>query len=252
MRKILTMAVLLVGAYLPMAHADEDDDYAIEPANTAAMARVPSPATVADFYQPLGSYGYWVDDPSYGRVFVPYDTSFQPYTDGYWEHGPYGYVWMSNSGMGWAVEHYGRWVWQNRWMWLPDVNYSPGWVDWQVGNDGCVGWAPLGPSGYSIPAQHYRYVDPGYISTPAYYRAPATNTYGATYGSNGAVVVPSRVAPSVGWRNPPAPVRAPRVVPSTPSYSAPRVIPSAPSARVVPSFTPHYSTPRTNRHGRRG
>jgi hypothetical protein len=283
MRKILTMAMLL-GAYLPVAHADSDgdyDDYAIEPADVAALPRVPSPATVADFYQPLGSYGYWVDDATYGRLFVPYDTSFQPYTNGYWAQDAYGsYEWVSSSPMGMYVEHYGRWVWQNQWMWMPDTTYSPGWVDWQYADDGCVGWAPLGPSGYTIHPEHYHYVEQGYMTSP---EAPqhyhTYNTYGSAYrsnGSNNVVVVPSHVSPTVrapspSWNYPAKP--APRVVPSTPAprYTtpAPRYSPPAPRytppARVVSvpsvtrpapvpvrSFTPRFDQGAPRAHGRRG
>jgi len=41
----------------------------------------------SDFYQPLDSYGAWVDVGSYGRCWRPRDigTDWQPYTIGHWE-----------------------------------------------------------------------------------------------------------------------------------------------------------------------
>src|SRR5258708_6884966 len=43
------------------------------------------------FYDQLSSYGVWLDDPDFGRVFMPEDSNFVPYTDGHWQYTDVGF-----------------------------------------------------------------------------------------------------------------------------------------------------------------
>jgi hypothetical protein len=111
------------------------------------------PAALTDFHATLDPHGTWVDDTTYGTVWVPKETEvgkdFQPYvTAGHWVYDD-DWVWVSEYDWGWAPFHYGRWVWiEGRgWVWIPGRVYRGAWVAWGV-DDGYtyVGWAPLAPS----------------------------------------------------------------------------------------------------------
>ena len=111
------------------------------------------PAALNDFRQPLDPYGSWVDDPTYGTVWVPspgaVGPDFQPYVSaGHWAYDD-DYVWVSDYPWGWAPFHYGRWVVvEGRgWSWIPGREYRGAWVTWSV-DDGYsyLGWAPMGPT----------------------------------------------------------------------------------------------------------
>jgi hypothetical protein len=110
------------------------------------------PSALNDFHQPLDPYGTWVDDSTYGTVWVPspgvVGTDFQPYvTSGHWVYDD-DYVWVSDYPWGWAPFHYGRWVFiEGRgWAWIPGREYRGAWVAWSA-DDGYtyLGWAPMGP-----------------------------------------------------------------------------------------------------------
>src|SRR5689334_22664545 len=84
------------------------------------------------FYDQLSPYGIWIDDPTYGYIWVPNTgAGFQPYaSNGYWVYTEYGWTWVSNYKWGWAPFHYGRW--ENSpaygWYWIPGTEWSPAWV----------------------------------------------------------------------------------------------------------------------------
>lgn len=113
------------------------------------------PAALTDFAAELEPYGYWRDDPTYGRVWVPHrrvvGPDFAPYvTSGHWavaDDG--GWLWVSDYPFGWVTFHYGRWVWISSvgWSWIPGRQYAHAWVVWRVGDPGYayVGWAPMPP-----------------------------------------------------------------------------------------------------------
>ncbi len=111
------------------------------------------PAALTDFHGALDPYGTWVDDGTYGTVWVPGATAvgadFTPYsTAGHWVYGD-DWVWASDYPWGWAPFHYGRWVLiEGRgWSWIPGRVYRGAWVGWSVDDGyGYVGWAPLGPA----------------------------------------------------------------------------------------------------------
>ncbi|MDC0683624.1 DUF6600 domain-containing protein [Sorangium atrum] len=112
------------------------------------------PSALVEFQQPLAAYGTWVDDPSYGTVWVPsavvVGADFAPYqTAGHWALTDDGeWLWVSDYTWGHIPFHYGRWVWisSHGWAWIPGRTYAPAWVVWRVGDAGYVGWAPMPPT----------------------------------------------------------------------------------------------------------
>ncbi len=127
--------------------ADEGDEYADT-----------DPSALTEFKPVLENHGTWIDDPSYGTVWVPskeeVGADFQPYvTAGHWTYSEAtDYVWVSDYSWGWAPFHYGRWVYLpgHGWSWIPGRRYAGAWVTWRVGpaGYGYVGWAPAPPSWY--------------------------------------------------------------------------------------------------------
>ena len=122
------------------------------------------------FYDDLSPYGYWVDNPNYGYVWVPnVSPGFAPYgTNGYWVFTNEGWTWVSNYSWGWAPFHYGRWFYDSYygWVWVPDTEWGPGWVTWRR-SEGYYGWAPIGPgvsmdiaysNSYNLPYDRWRFV----------------------------------------------------------------------------------------------
>ncbi|HEY3496178.1 MAG TPA: DUF6600 domain-containing protein [Polyangiaceae bacterium] len=114
------------------------------------------PRALTAWNRELDPYGVWIDDPSYGRVWIPnaavVGTSFSPYvTGGHWalDEGNE-WIWVSEYPFGRVVFHYGRWVWISGrgWAWVPGLKYAPAWVTWRVPVDSYayVGWAPIPPS----------------------------------------------------------------------------------------------------------
>jgi hypothetical protein len=109
--------------------------------------------TDSDFYQPLSSYGQWQVVGSYGSCWIPGGVAagWCPYSSGYWQQTDAGWYWASSEPWAWATYHYGGWDFspQFGWYWVPQTQWAPAWVSWREGG-GCVGWAPLGPSGRVI------------------------------------------------------------------------------------------------------
>jgi hypothetical protein len=112
------------------------------------------PSALTDFHTALDPHGTWVDDPTYGTIWVPnadeVGPDFAPYvSNGGWEYDD-DYVWNSYYDWGWAPFHYGRWMWvdSGRWGWIPGRRYSGAWVNWRTGPEGYgyVGWGPAQPS----------------------------------------------------------------------------------------------------------
>ncbi|MDE1192440.1 MAG: hypothetical protein PW786_09915 [Arachidicoccus sp.] len=149
------------------SYGTEDQNYQ---ENTSSEPTI----TYDDFYTQLSPYGQWVNDPSYGRVWVPNVSSFQPYsTNGYWSYTNFGWTWISNYAWGWAPFHYGRWGRGSRgWFWVPGYSWGPAWVAWSSGSD-VYGWAPLAPglrfsvgiSINSIPADYWTFMPSRYMGT---------------------------------------------------------------------------------------
>jgi hypothetical protein len=100
------------------------------------------------FYDELGAYGTWIENPDYGYVWVPnVDPGFRPYvTNGHWVFTDYGWTWSSDYPWGWAAFHYGRWYWDEQYgnVWVPGTEWGPAWVIWRR-SEGYYGWAPMAP-----------------------------------------------------------------------------------------------------------
>ncbi len=111
------------------------------------------PSALKDFHAALDPNGTWVDDSTYGTLWMPsasvVGADFTPYsTAGHWLYDNE-WVWASDYPWGWAPFHYGRWVVApgRGWGWVPGRAYRGAWVTWSV-NDGYtyVGWAPMPPA----------------------------------------------------------------------------------------------------------
>lgn len=102
------------------------------------------------FDRPLAAHGEWVVVGSYGRVWRPHHViaDWRPYIDGHWVWTDDGWLWVSDEPWAWATYHYGRWSWEPGWgwIWVPGYEWAPAWVEWRY-SEGCVGWAPLFPTG---------------------------------------------------------------------------------------------------------
>ncbi len=112
------------------------------------------PSALSDFRGALDPYGSWVEDPTYGTIWVPSSSvvgdDFTPYqTAGHWNYDDE-YTWVSDYDWGWAPFHYGRWAYAAPygWGWIPGRVYAGAWVSWRYGYGdwGYVGWAPLAPT----------------------------------------------------------------------------------------------------------
>ena len=115
-------------------------------------------------YEDLDAHGDWVNDATYGTVWVPrvVVAGWAPYRHGRWRWvSPWGWTWVDEAPWGFAPFHYGRWVYVGtRWCWWPGTYvarpvYAPALVGWvgrpgfsasiTVGSPGYVGWYPLAP-----------------------------------------------------------------------------------------------------------
>jgi hypothetical protein len=150
--RITLSALLLAGALSIAAAAQPPAPALMQPALNAAIAvGVGFHGTVGvdAFYSNLAPYGYWVNRPSYGWVWLPRHIrhGWRPYSAGRWAYTDYGWTWVSAEPFGWATYHYGRWNLDPDygWAWVPGTDWGPAWVSWQEG-DGYCGWAPLPPA----------------------------------------------------------------------------------------------------------
>ena len=174
-RLLLGLSILLMGAPatavpLPPVYVDRyDSSIAGEPIVSLDI-----------FYDQLSPYGVWVDEPSFGQVFIPDQQRFVPYADGRWEYTNVGFVWVSSEPFAWATTHYGRWAYSQyfqRWVWIPDTVWGPSWVEWRQYGD-YFGWAPLGPDisiGYASPIWSWHYTSARRLFDPnvsRYYESP--------------------------------------------------------------------------------
>ena len=139
------------------------------------LYRETDPSALTEFKATLDPHGTWVDDDTYGTVWVPSATvvgnDFTPYvTAGRWAYDD-GYVWVSDYEWGWAPFHYGRWVYVGGrgWAWIPGRVYRGAWVVWRTGPSGFgyVGWGPAPPSWYWRGG--YAYGFSGGYRTPYYF-----------------------------------------------------------------------------------
>ena len=141
------------------------------------------------FYDNIGDGGNWIEAGEYGYCWQPSvavsNTSWRPYSDGYWAYTDVGWTWVSYEDFGWATYHYGRWarLKGHGWVWAPGREWGPAWVSWRTGGD-YVGWAPLPPRrggdiyvdfspitsrvdiDFDIGPAYYNFIDVRYIGEP--------------------------------------------------------------------------------------
>ncbi len=145
------------------------------------------PSALTEFKPALEGHGAWVDDSTYGTVWVPareeVGADFQPYvTAGHWTYSDdTDYVWVSDYSWGWAPFHYGRWVYLpgHGWSWIPGRRYAGAWVTWRTGpaGYGYVGWAPAPPSWYWSSGVAYGWSFGFYDYHHHYVYCPHTHVY---------------------------------------------------------------------------
>lgn len=147
---------------------DGFDSYNNERDHIYQLATTASPYVNADIQGvgDLNADGRWVDDGSYGHVWIPSTVAadWAPYRDGNWtwEDG-YGWTWVARESWGWAPYHYGRWYYSagyHHWAWFPPApgRFAPAWspalvgfVGFNIGavnvgiGFGNIGWVPLAP-----------------------------------------------------------------------------------------------------------
>ncbi len=138
------------GSYPPGA---DDPNVELEPsADPADPGYALGDVTEAEIDVTLEASGEWIEDPDYGRVWVPYATvvgdQFTPYdSSGEWVYSDYGWSFASDYDWGWLAFHFGRWAMfsDDRWGWVPDRTWGSSWCEWRHGN-GTVGWRPIAPN----------------------------------------------------------------------------------------------------------
>lgn len=105
------------------------------------------PSEVRPYAASFERYGYWRDEPSYGRVWYPrVAVDWRPYYRGRWVSlRPYGWTWIAHDPWGWPTHHYGRWgiSTSGSWFWIPGRSWGAAWVSWAYAPD-YVSWCPLG------------------------------------------------------------------------------------------------------------
>jgi hypothetical protein len=146
-RRWTTTWVALVAALIllraPAVQARDDDGH-----HEGERARPARAADIDVFWDALAPYGEWMDDGTWGWVWIPTSVpaGWRPYTHGSWALTDWGWTWDSDWDWGWAPFHYGRWIDDDEygWLWLPGVEWGPAWVLWNEGDD-WIGWAPLPP-----------------------------------------------------------------------------------------------------------
>ncbi|GMU03730.1 hypothetical protein KH5H1_78560 [Corallococcus caeni] len=144
----VTVFAILSASGCALGPADE-----FGPQVTSSSTPLDNP--MSQFREVLAPYGTWMNLPDVGWVWHPdpnvVGADFVPYTTGgRWVSSDWGWTFESDWDWGQAPFHYGRWFTEPSagWVWWPDSEWAPAWVDWRWG-DGLVGWQPLAPPGIS-------------------------------------------------------------------------------------------------------
>lgn len=184
---------------------NDDRDRALAEANGSGYRYVDDDIVGAN---DLATFGHWLDDSRYGRVWSPYERSgWSPYHDGRFVWEPYyGWTWIANEPWGWAPYHYGNWFYgaSSGWCWYPGINafaqpfvYRPAIVaflsfgGFNVGFNGfnSIGWVPLAP--YETFSPWYGYSNRTVVNNITY----VTNVYGSTPSGNSVTIYRNLRAP---------------------------------------------------------
>lgn len=227
------------------------------------LSRVPDvpsvPGTRVDaetIHSTLDGLGEWVDDPTYGVVWIPSreaigEREFVPYgTSGHWVLTNVGWYWQSDYVWGWLTFHYGRWVTVGgAWAWVPGGMFAPAWVDWRVG-EGIVGWAPLPPRGapFTAPYVYCRVellVEVNIWDLVVY--GPAAASY---YARTRSLPVSTGIGGALYSWGPAAPGARVVAIPVSTAWSSERAMPRA-GVPASSSASPGASTPNSNVGGPR-
>ncbi|HEY2726632.1 MAG TPA: DUF6600 domain-containing protein [Parafilimonas sp.] len=158
------------------------------------------------FYNSLKPYGRWMNNSSYGQVWVSNTREFTPYsTGGHWAYTDYGWTWVSDYDWGWATFHYGRWSYNSQygWYWVPGYEWAPAWVAWRNSND-YSGWAPLSPGlDISIGVSAYNSIPSGrWVFAPTrYITSPNINRYYVPRTQNVTIIKRTNIVNNVSVRN---------------------------------------------------
>jgi len=116
---------------------------------TLAQAPTQQEGASNDVKAVLAQYGNFVQHVKYGEVWVPTVTppGWHPYPPCHWVYTKHlGWYFDDRTPWGQIVHHYGRWTndQQMGWIWVPDSEFSPGWVVWRT-SPKWIGWAPTPP-----------------------------------------------------------------------------------------------------------
>jgi hypothetical protein len=215
-------------------------------------------------YAALDDYGEWVDEPSYGRVWMPSYAygGYTPFSYGSWTHTSYGgYSWYDSMPWGYytGYGYGGRWAYlhdRNRWCWVPP----------RRGHGHGHGSGPdhrppreVAGNTYTAPYRIPRAGDPRRVNNGAANPEPEPNpamprAFEGRPTSPGGVVVakpaiPTRTAPT---RTTPTRVTPTRVTPTpvTPTRAAPAPAPrSAPMGGSTSSASKARSAARSSSSG---
>ena len=163
-RKLWFAMLLAAGPSVAMAQPSVSVDVGVSGDAYDSTAPGVPVESVDVFYDQLAPYGVWVDEPTVGHVFIPEEDAFVPYTNGHWQYTSVGFVWVASEPFAQQTSHYGRWSYSQpyaRWVWLPDTEWGPSWVEWRESGDD-FGWAPLAPEvvvrgGYAAPVESWHY-----------------------------------------------------------------------------------------------
>ena len=134
-------------------------------------------------YQQLDTYGDWMQDATYGAVWLPraVPVNWAPYRVGQWRWvAPWGWTWVDDAPWGFAPSHYGRWAQIGpRWAWVPGrlaprPVYAPALVGFMGGaGSGAATWRiALGLDGGQRPGLGWFPLAPGEAYRPAYPTSP--------------------------------------------------------------------------------
>ena len=170
LRKLWFAMVLAAGPATARAQPAVAIDVSVDSDSYDSTAPGVAVESVDVFYDQLAPYGMWVDEPTVGHVFIPQEDGFVPYTNGHWQYTSVGFVWVASEPFAAQTSHYGRWSYSQpyaRWVWLPDTEWGPSWVEWKESGDD-FGWAPLAPevvvrTGYSAPIESWHYCGAAHV-----------------------------------------------------------------------------------------
>lgn len=113
-------------------------------------------SNISIFRDVMAPHGEWLQLPEVGWVWRPdaklVGQDFVPYaTNGQWVFSDWGWTFQSDWDWGWAPFHFGRWFVapSEGWVWWPDDEWAPSWVDWRWG-EGLAGWQPMPLPGMNV------------------------------------------------------------------------------------------------------